>query len=109
MAAKVPIRAVFDGSTATGLAEFQSTEFIALAYGGLGASLSLGSAGQALKVNDAGNAVEFGAITAANPASADGDSLGTASTFPNSNALAPELTLRTCPAVPILNDAPRPP
>jgi hypothetical protein len=79
MAAKVPIRAVFDGTTATGLAEFQSSEFIALAYGGLGASLSLGSAGQALKVNDAGNAVEFGAVTAANPASADGDSLGTAS------------------------------
>jgi len=25
MAAKVPIRAVFDGTTATGLAEFQST------------------------------------------------------------------------------------
>ena len=47
MAAKVPIRAVFDGTTATGLAEFQSTEFIALAYGGLGASLSIGTAGHA--------------------------------------------------------------
>ena len=51
MAAKVPIRAVFDGSTATGLAEYQSSEFIALAYGGLGASLSIGSAGQVLTVN----------------------------------------------------------
>ena len=57
MAAKVPIRAVFDGTTATGLAEFQSSEFIALTYGGLGASLSIGSAGQVLKGNDAGNAV----------------------------------------------------
>ena len=28
MAVKVPIRAVFDGSTATGLSEFQSNEFI---------------------------------------------------------------------------------
>ena len=44
MAAKVPIRAVFSGTTATGLAEYQSSEFIALTYGGLGASLSIGSA-----------------------------------------------------------------
>tara|TARA_B100000929_G_scaffold242875_1_gene200429 strand:- start:1281 stop:3089 length:1809 start_codon:yes stop_codon:yes gene_type:complete len=64
MAAKVPIRAVFDGSTATGLAEFQSTEFIALAYGGLGASLSIGSAGQVLKVNSGADALEFGAVEA---------------------------------------------
>ena len=62
MAAKVPIRAVFDGTTATGLAEFQSTEFIALAYGGLGASLSIGSAGQILKVNSAADALEFGSV-----------------------------------------------
>ena len=50
MTAKVPIRAVFDGSTATGLAEYQSGEFIALSQGGLGASLSLGTANQILKV-----------------------------------------------------------
>ena len=62
MAAKVPIRAVFDGTTATGLAEFQSTEFIALAYGGLGASLSIGSAGQILKVNSGASALEFGSV-----------------------------------------------
>ena len=62
MAAKVPIRAGFDGTTATGLAEFQSTEFIALAYGGLGASLSIGSAGQILKVNSAADALEFGSV-----------------------------------------------
>ena len=64
MAAKVPIRAVFDGSTATGLAEYQTDEFIALAYGGLGASLSIGSAGQVLKVNSAANAIEFGGVEA---------------------------------------------
>lgn len=60
MADKVPIRAVFDGTTATGLAEFQSGDSIALSAGGLGASLSLGSAGQLLKVNSGGTAVEFG-------------------------------------------------
>ena len=68
MAAKVPIRAVFDGSPATGLAEFQSTEFIALAHGGLGAALTIGSAGQVLKVNSAGNAVEFATAASADPA-----------------------------------------
>ena len=60
MADKVPIRAVFDGATATGLAEFQSGETIGLSAGGTGASLSLGSAGQLLKVNSGGTAVEFG-------------------------------------------------
>jgi hypothetical protein len=49
MVAKVPIRTVFDGSTATGLAEFQSGEFIDLVYGGLGASLSIGSAWSSIK------------------------------------------------------------
>ena len=62
MSAKVPIRTVFDGSTATGLAEFQTGEFIALSHGGLGASLSIGSAGQVLKVNTGGSALEFGAV-----------------------------------------------
>jgi len=60
MAVKVPIRTVFDGSTATGLAEYQSGEFIALAHGGIGAALSIGSAGQVLKVNSGGSALEFG-------------------------------------------------
>ena len=64
MSVKVPIRTVFDGSTATGLAEYQSGEFIALAYGGLGASLSIGSAGQVLKVNSGASALEFGAVEA---------------------------------------------
>ena len=62
MSAKTPIRGVFDGSTATGLAEFQSGEFVALTHGGLGASLSIGSAGQVLKVNSGGTAIEFGSV-----------------------------------------------
>ena len=62
MSAKTPIRGVFSGSTATGLAEFQSGEFVALTHGGLGASLSIGSAGQVLKVNSGGTAIEFGSV-----------------------------------------------
>ena len=62
MSVKVPIRTVFDGSTATGLAEYQSGEFIGLTHGGLGASLSIGSAGQILKVNSGGSALEFGSV-----------------------------------------------
>ena len=64
MAVKTPIRGVFDGSTATGLAEFQSGDFIALTHGGLGASLSIGSAGQILKVNSGASALEFGSVEA---------------------------------------------
>ena len=64
MSVKVPIRTVFDGSTATGLAEYQSGEFIGLTHGGLGASLSIGSAGQVLKVNSGASALEFGAVEA---------------------------------------------
>ena len=64
MSVKVPIRTVFDGANATGLAEFQSGEFIGLTHGGLGASLSIGSVGQVLKVNSGGTALEFGAVEA---------------------------------------------
>ena len=65
MSAKTPIRTVFDGSNnATGLAEFQSGEFVALTHGGLGASLSIGSAGQVLKVNSGASALEFGNVEA---------------------------------------------
>jgi len=64
MAAKTPIRGVFSGSTATGLAEYQSGDFIALTHGGLGASLSIGSAGQVLKVNSGASALEFGSVEA---------------------------------------------
>ena len=64
MAVKVPIRTVFDGSTATGLAEYQSGEFIGLTHGGTGVSLSIGSAGQVLKVNSGASALEFGSVEA---------------------------------------------
>ena len=65
MAVKTPIRTVFDGSNnATGLAEYQSGEFIGLTHGGLGASLSIGSAGQVLKVNSGASALEFGTVEA---------------------------------------------
>ena len=65
MSSKTPVRVVFDGSNnATGLAEFQSGEFIPLTHGGLGASLSLGTAGQVLKVNSGASALEFGNVEA---------------------------------------------
>ena len=65
MADKKPIRAVFnDEGVATGLAEFQSTDTLGLAHGGLGASLSLGTAGQVLKVNSGASALEFGVVEA---------------------------------------------
>ena len=70
MSVKVPIRTVFDGSTATGLAEYQSGEFIALSHGGLGASLSIGSAGDILKVNAGATALEFGDTSLAYSATA---------------------------------------
>ena len=64
MAVKTPIRTVFDGSgNATGLAEYQSGEFIGLTHGGLGASLSIGTTGQVLKVSS-GGALEFGSVEA---------------------------------------------
>ena len=60
MAAKVPIRTVYNSDdVATGLAEFQAADFISLANGGTGASLSIGSAGQVLRVNSGATALEF--------------------------------------------------
>ena len=65
MSAKTPIRTVFnDSNVATGLAEFQTGEFVPLSHGGIGAALSIGSAGQVLKVNTGGTALEFGAVEA---------------------------------------------
>ena len=86
MAAKVPIRAVFDGTTATGLAEYQTDEFIALAYGGLGASLSIGSAGQVLKVNSGASALEFGNVEAV--LNIDGMTNGSSATIADSDKFA---------------------
>ena len=65
MSAKTPIRTVFnDSNVATGLAEFQTGEFIPLSHGGIGAALSIGSAGQVLKVNSGATALEFGSVEA---------------------------------------------
>lgn len=64
MTAKVPIRTVFDGEgNATGLAEFQSGEFVDYVHGGTGVT-SLGTAGQVLKVNSGATALEFGSVEA---------------------------------------------
>ena len=61
MADAAPIKAVFNASNvATGLAEFQASDTVALSNGGLGAALTIGTAGQVLKVNSGGTAVEFG-------------------------------------------------
>ena len=66
MADAAPIKAVFNATNvATGLAEFQSSDTVALSNGGTGAALTIGSAGQALKVNSGGTAVEFGTPTIA--------------------------------------------
>ena len=64
MTTKTPVRATFSGSNVTGLAEYQSGEFIPLSHGGLGAALSIGSAGQVLKVNSGASALEFGEVAA---------------------------------------------
>ena len=73
MADATPIKAVFNASSvATGLAEFSTSDTVALSEGGTGVSLSLGTAGQALKVNSGGTALEFGS-----PVAAAGDLTGT--------------------------------
>ena len=63
MAAKTPIRTVYTNNVATGLAEFQSGEFIDYGIGGTGLT-ALGSAGQVLKVNSGASALEYGAVEA---------------------------------------------
>ena len=63
MADKTPVKATFTGSNETGLAEFQSSDTIAIADGGTGLG-SVGSAGQVLKVNSSGNALEYGNVEA---------------------------------------------
>ncbi len=63
MAAKTPIRTVYTNNIATGLAEFQSGEFIDYGLGGTGLT-ALGSAGQVLKVNSGASALEFGSVAA---------------------------------------------
>lgn len=86
MSVKVPIRTVYDGANAVGLAEFQSGEYIGLTHGGLGASLSIGSAGQVLKVNSGATALEFGSVEAV--FNIDGMTDGSAITIADSDKLA---------------------
>ena len=63
MAQKTPIKAIYSGSTATGLGEFASTDTIDYSDGGTGLG-SLGSAGQVLKVNSGASALEYGNVEA---------------------------------------------
>ena len=63
MAAKTPIRTIFTDGVATGLAEFQSGEFIDYQLGGTGVT-TLGTAGQVLKVNSGATALEWGGVEA---------------------------------------------
>ena len=63
MANKTPVKATFTGSNVTGLAEFQTSDTIAIVDGGTGLG-AVGSAGQVLKVNSSGNALEYGAVEA---------------------------------------------
>ena len=63
MAAKVPIRTVYTGGNATGLAEYQTGEFVDFTYGGTGLA-ALGTAGQVLKVNTGASALEYGNVEA---------------------------------------------
>jgi hypothetical protein len=86
MSVKVPIRTVYDGANAVGLAELQSGEYIGLTHGGLGASLSIGSAGQVLKVNSGATALEFGSVEAV--FNIDGMTDGSAITIADSDKLA---------------------
>lgn len=87
MSAKTPIRTVFDDdNNATGLAEYQSGEFIGLTHGGLGASLSIGSAGQVLKVNSGASALEFGTVEAV--LNIDGMTDGTSITVASTDQVA---------------------
>ena len=112
MAAKTPIRAVYTGANATGLAEYQSGEFVNYTFGGTGLT-GLGTAGQALKTNGAANAIEWATIagdiegvTAGNGLSGGGTSgtitvsidtaitadLSTAQTLTNKLLTAPVIT-----------------
>ena len=58
MVAKIPIRTVYTGASATGLAEFQSGEFIDYTVGGTGQT-ALGTANQDLATNSGATAIEW--------------------------------------------------
>ena len=84
MANKTPVKATFTGSNVTGLAEFQTSDTIAVADGGTGLG-ALGSAGQVLKVNGAGNALEYGSAVDIN---IDGMTDGSGITIADSDKFA---------------------
>tara|TARA_B100000949_G_C14279431_1_gene451126 strand:- start:55 stop:2025 length:1971 start_codon:yes stop_codon:yes gene_type:complete len=63
MAQKTPIKAIYSGSTATGLGEFAASDTVDYSDGGTGLA-SLGSAGQVLKVNSGASALEYGNVEA---------------------------------------------
>ena len=86
MAAKTPVKATFTGSDVTGLAEFQTADFIAVADGGTGLA-ALGSANTVLGVNSAGNALEYRSQSAIT-----GTSFSVTDTTSGSSA-GPELSL----------------
>ena len=56
---KIPIRAVFDGATATGLAEYQATEVVGVTYGGIGTNTLTSNS---ILLGNGTNAVQSSAI-----------------------------------------------
>ncbi len=76
MAAKIPIRTVYTNSVATGLAEYQSGDFIDYGVGGTGLT-ALGSAGQVLKVNSGATLPENSKDAGGNPIAVTGTGAGT--------------------------------
>ena len=113
MVAKVPIRTVYTGAAATGLAEFQATEYIDYSVGGTGL-VALGTANQVLATNAGATAMEWQApttgditgVTAGNGLSGGGTSgtvavaidtavtadLSTAQTFTNKTLTSPTIS-----------------
>ena len=113
MVAKIPIRTVYTGSAATGLAEFQSGEFLDYPVGGTGQT-TLGTANQILATNAGATAIVWAdpttgdvtGVTAGNGLSGGGTSgtvavaidtaitadLSTAQTFTNKTLTSPTIS-----------------